>query len=118
MNRFTTTTLIIALGLGHQLANAAPPADVPSVMVHFADLDLTHSDSVQMLYGRLQAAAETVCASQNGRNGRDIGMQTRYRLCQRGALAAAVAKVDQPGLTAYHQAQLKGRSAMEQVAQH
>ena len=118
MNRLTTTTLIIATGLGYHLANAAPPQEAPSVLVQFADLDLAHGDGAATLYRRLQAAAEQVCASQNGRNGSDLGSQTRYRICRDSAVAAAVAKVDQPGLTAYYRAQFPGRSAAVQIAKH
>jgi len=118
MNRVTTTIVISALAFGCQLANATPHDDMPSVVVGFADLDLTPSHGVAMLYRRLEDAAERVCASQNSRNGRDIGTQTRYKICRQSALAAAVAKIDQPALTAYYRAQFKNRSATIQVAQH
>jgi UrcA family protein len=74
MHRFATTIMILALGFGYQLANA----DAPSVIVHFADLDLTHSDGVAVLYQRLKRAARTVCAFQDGR---DLRSQTRFRMC-------------------------------------
>jgi UrcA family protein len=113
MYRFTTPIMIFALGLGYQLANAAPYEDVPSVIVHFADLDLTHGAGVAVLYRRLKGAAETVCAAQNGR---DLGSQTRYKTCLESALGTVVAKVDQPALTAIYRAQFKGRNATIQVA--
>ncbi len=53
MNRFTTTMMISALGLGSQLANAAPPKGPPTVIVRFADLDLSHNQGVTALYQRL-----------------------------------------------------------------
>jgi UrcA family protein len=115
MNRLTTVMMISALALGYESASAAPPKnDVPSVVVRFADLDLTHSDGVGVLYRRLKSAAETVCAPQNGR---DLRSQTRYKICWQSALSTAVAKVDQASLTAYHQAQFKGRNATFQIAQ-
>jgi UrcA family protein len=116
MNLFATTSLIIALGFASQLANAAPPQETPVVVVRFADLDLSHSDGVAQLYQRLQGAAEVVCAAQNGRNGSDLGYQTRYTICRQSALAAAVTKVDQPALTAYHRAKVGGNAAI-QIAQ-
>ena len=118
MHRFATTIMIFALGLGYQLANAAPFQDTPAVIVHFADLHLTHGDGVAMLYQRLKGAAETVCASQDDRNGRDIGTQTRYKMCRQSALAAAVAKVEQPALTAYYRAHFKPSNPTIQVARH
>ncbi len=115
MYRLTTTIMISVLALGYQLAKATPlQDDAPSVVVRFADLDLTHSDGVAVLYRRLKGAAETVCAPQNGR---DLGSQTRYKTCWQSALGTAVAKVDQPALTAYYRAQFKGRNATFQIAQ-
>ena len=115
MNRFTTTIMISVLACGYHLANATSPQDnVPSVVVHFADLDLTHSDGVAVLYRRLKDAAETVCAAQDGR---DLGSQTRYKTCWQSALGAAVSKVDRPALTAYYREQFNGRNATIQIVQ-
>src|SRR5258706_3952368 len=107
MYRFTTTMMIFVLGLGYQLANAASPGGVPSVTVHFADLDLSHSQGVTVLYRRLKDAAETVCAAQNGR---DLGSQMRFKACWQAALSTAVTKLDQPALTPYYPAQVKRRN--------
>jgi UrcA family protein len=90
MNRFTTVMLISALIPAYGLADAAPPQDAPSIIVHFADLDLTHGAGTVVLYQRLKSAAMTVCAAQNGR---DLGSQTRYKMCLQSALDAAVSKV-------------------------
>ena len=115
MYPLSTTMTISALALGCQLADATPlQDDAPSVVVRFADLDLTHSDGVAVLYRRLKDAAERVCAA---RNGRDIRSQTRYKVCWQGALSTSVGKVNQPALTAYYGAQFKGRDAPFQIAQ-
>src|SRR5258706_9108778 len=103
MYRFTTTMMIFVLGLGYQLANAASPGGVPSVTVHFADLDLSHSQGVTVLYRRLKDAAETVCAAQNGR---DLGSQMRFKACWQAALSTAVAQVHPTPVAAYNQTQL------------
>src|SRR5258708_32187025 len=105
MYRFTTTMMIFVLGL--QLANAASPGGVPSVTVHFADLDLSHSQGVTVLYRRLKDAAETVCAAQNGR---DFGSQMRFKACWQAALSTAVTQAHQAPLTAYYAAQFNGRN--------
>jgi UrcA family protein len=120
MNRFATALMITAaLAVGCQLANAATPQnDMPSLVVRFADLDLTHPDGVALLYRRLQSAAAGVCASRDGRNGRDIGTQTRYETCLHDALTAAVAKADQPALSAYYRALFKAHDASNEVAQN
>jgi hypothetical protein len=55
----------------------------------------------------LKDAAETVCASQHGR---DLGGQMRSKMCWQSALGAAVSKVDRPALTTYR-APFKGRNA-------
>ena len=114
MNRFTTTMMISALGLASQLANAAPSRDPPTVIVRFADLDLSHSQGVTVLYRRLKDAAETVCISQNGR---DLKSQARYKTCWRSTLATAVAKVDLSALNAYYRARTSGSNATVQIAQ-
>ena len=113
MYRFATTIMILALGLAYQLANAADSPDAPSVIVQFADLDLTRGDGVAILYRRLKGAAETVCALQDGR---DLGSQMRFKKCWQAALGAAVNKVDRPALTAYYRAQFKGRNATFDIA--
>jgi hypothetical protein len=61
-----------------------------------------------VLYRRLKDAAETVCAAHDDR---DLERQMRFKACWQAALSAAVTKVDQPALTAYYQAQFKGRNA-------
>ena len=115
MNRFATTMMIFAVALGYQLANATPPQDMPSVIVHYADLDLAHVEGVAVLYRRLKGAAETVCAAWYSR---DPERQMRYKACWQAALDAAMTKVDEPALTAYYRAQFGGRNATIQIAQH
>jgi UrcA family protein len=115
MYRLTTAMMIVALGVGSQLAHAAPPPDVHFIDVHFADLDLTRSEGAAVLYQRLQAAAKSVCASLDAR---DLASQMRFRGCVETAVGSAVAKVDRPALTAYYRAQFKGRNATFQIAQN
>jgi len=111
MNRFTLTMMVLALGLGAQLANAAPQ-NPPTVIVRFADLDLTHIQGVAVLYQRLKRAAETVCAPESSR---DLGSQP-YKMCRQIALGRAVAKVDRPALTAYYRAKFGGANVTIQIA--
>jgi len=115
MYRTATKIMILALSLGYQLANAAPSQDAPSVIVRFADLDLTHSEGVAALYRRLKGAAETVCALEDGSG---VGSQMRFRMCWQSALGAAVAKLDRPALTAYYRARFNDRNAPVQIAQN
>ena len=115
MYRFTIKMMIFALALGFQPAHAAPPENVPSVVVHFADLDLSRSEGATVLYQRLKGAAETVCAPLDDRN---LARHMGFKACVQTAISTAVAKVDQPALTAYYRAQFKGRNATFQIAQN
>ncbi len=114
MNRFTTTMMMFALALGFQSAHAAPPQIAPSVVVHFADLDLSRGEGVTVLYQRLKGAAETVCAPLDDR---DLARHMRFTACMHSAISTAVAKVDQPALTAYFEAKTNRRNATIQIAQ-
>jgi len=114
MYRFTTTMMILALALGFQSAHAAPPQTGPAVVVHFADLDLSRGEGATVLYQRLQGAAETVCAPLDDR---ELARHMRFKACVQSAISTAVAKVDQPALTAYHENKTNGRNTIIQIAQ-
>lgn len=115
MYRLTTAISIIGLGLGAQLTYAAPPQDVHFVEVHYSDLDLTRSEGAAVLYERLHAAAKGVCASLDAR---DLASQMRFKDCVQTAIGSAVAKVDRPVLTAYHNARMNSRNATIQIAKN
>ena len=119
MYRFTTTMMIFALALGFQSAHAAPPQNVPSdvlsVVVHFADLDLSRSEGATVLYRRLKGAAQAVCAPLDGG---DLARHWSFKVCVQNAISTAVAKVDRPALTAYYEAKTNGRNATIQTAQN
>jgi UrcA family protein len=114
MYRFTATMMIFALALGFQPAHAAPLQDVPSVVVRFADLNLSRSEGARVLYRRLKGAAEAVCAPLDDR---DAARHMSYKVCVQTAISTAVAKVNQPALTAYYAAKTNGRNAAIQIAQ-
>jgi UrcA family protein len=114
MNRFTTTIAILALTLGYQVASADPAGEFHAIDVHFADLNLTRTEGVAILYQRIESAAQTVCTSLDGR---DLGSAMRFRGCVQKAMATAVAKVDRPALTAYYRAKSGTRNATVQLAQ-
>jgi UrcA family protein len=116
MNRSTHAIVILALGLTFQTANAAAnTADqpLPAVQVTFKDLNLTRTEGAAALYRRLQSAAERVCEAADGAS---LASKMAFRKCVRGAVAAAVAKVDHPLLTAYYGSQTGNRTAAIQVA--
>ena len=114
MYRFTITMMVFALALGFQSAHAAPPENILSVVVHFGDLDLARSEGATVLYQRLRGAAETVCAPLDDRN---VARHMSFRACVQSAISTAVAKVDQPALTAYYEAKTNRRNPTIQIAQ-
>lgn len=78
--------------------DAATPKQV---VVNFADLDLSQSAGVARLYARMKEGAEAVCDTYtDGGSGGPLPLQRVYKLCWQTALAAAVAKVNQPALSA------------------
>ena len=115
MYRLTTTMTMFALALGFQAAYAAPPQNAPSMVVNFADLDLSHSEGAAVLYQRLKSAAKSVCAPLEGR---ELARQMNLKACVQGAVSTAVAKVDRPALTAYYEASTNRRSAAIRIARN
>lgn len=115
MYRLTGTMMIFALSAGFQSAYAAPPQDAPSVVVRFADLDLSRSEGVAVLYRRLNGAAKTVCAALDGS---DLARHLSFDGCVQSALSTAVAKVGKPALTAYYESQAKVRKGTVRIARN
>ena len=98
-------TLVALVGL---FAAGALPAAEHGVTVSYKDLDLTTPSGAQALYGRIRAAARTVC----GYRGTMLTDLAFWNSCYHGAVTEAVAKVNSPLLTAVH----TGRPAEPGVA--
>jgi len=81
------------------VAGAATAADVPSMTVHFADLDLTTEQGAHTLYRRIQSAAQSVCPSADFR---DLERSAMSQSCQEQAIARAVQAVSSPRLAAVY----------------
>jgi UrcA family protein len=79
------------------VCNAAGPADVPTAIVKFADLDLSTPQGAAALYNRIRAASEGLCSPSDAR---DLASTLRWNACVKQAIAGAVAKVDRPALSA------------------
>ncbi len=75
------------------------PVEVPSVRVHFADLDLGKPAGTEALYGRLQRAARVVCDTYETRL---LVQGFAWQACVKSALDRAVDQVGDERLTAYH----------------
>jgi UrcA family protein len=82
-------------------AVAADWSDVPTVTVSYADLNLDRPEGAATLYRRIRAGASYVCRSLESR---DVDRELQWERCIHEATAKAVAKVDQPVLTAYYRA--------------
>jgi UrcA family protein len=108
MYRFTTLTMILALALIHQSANADPA----QVNVRFSDLDLTRAEGAAVLYHRLRQAAKTVCTPLEGRG---LATAKSFKDCVQSGIEGAVMQVNRPMLTAYYRA-LTGNGAIQVAA--
>ena len=83
--------------LGTTIASADPPA-MRSVEVSFRDLDVSTPSGAAKLYRRIQAAARSVCQYEPTSPREPI----IWQYCVRPTVDAAVAKMDNPLLTALH----------------
>jgi UrcA family protein len=94
--------------LGASEASAGPPADARSVAVNYRDLNLATIEGAITLYQRLKGAARTVCEGpQTG-----VAAYQEWRSCYQAAMADAVAKVNNPLLTALHRGPNKDASTV------
>jgi len=78
------------------IAFNARAADLRSETVKFADLNVNTQAGVEVLYGRIHAAARRVCDQ-------PAGDPTGIKACMSKAEAGAIAKVNTPLLTAFYQ---------------
>jgi UrcA family protein len=114
-NTARALTICIAATLGFSAADASAgtlsndtsvTGAVRKEVVRFPDLDLSRIEGVTMLYGRIAHAARDVC---------DPLLTTwhpaKYRTCVGQAIADAVATVNRPLLSQYHQFRIKGDKA-------
>lgn len=107
-------TICIAVTLGLSAAGASAGAfgvtprtgDTRKEVVAFRDLDLSKSVGVTKLYGRIRDAARDVCNPLES-----LWFPHAYKACVDKAIADAVAKVNRPLLSQYHQLRTKGDKA-------
>jgi UrcA family protein len=97
------TTLLFSVSLGSALSvsASAETGDIPSVMVKFADLDISSPDGATRLYSRIQRAANSVCSPFDRRG---VTAQANFRACVSDAIGRAVAKVGSSSLNAVYSA--------------
>ena len=82
-------------------------------VVRFQDLDLSKIDGATALYARLRHAARVVC---DPLESREMGLAEKYRACMNKAIADAVASVNRPLVSQYHQSRTKGDRTFVQLA--
>jgi UrcA family protein len=85
-------------------AAEAEDLDALQVKVKFSDLDITHPQGAAVLYHRIKAAAETVCAPYWATG---FAAQANAFDCVRTAIAEAVATIDQPALSQIYSARTR-----------
>ena len=115
-----TMAICFAATLGYTVTAGTVPSTQSTTdarleyIVRFADLDLARTAGTAALYERLRHAARVVCAPGDSRQ---MGLAAIYRACMDQALADAVAKIDRPLFSQYHQSRTKGdKSAPVQLA--
>jgi UrcA family protein len=97
---FTATALVCTVTGSGLCAATAAAEDVASVTVSYADLDLSKPVGVQILYGRIKAAARKVCSPLD--ETKQLQRMQQWRDCYETAVADAVTRIDRPTLTALH----------------
>jgi UrcA family protein len=89
-----------SFGVAAQTAERA--AEIPSVTVRYADLNLNTPAGVEALYARLRAASRSVC---NVGDGRALIDAMAAKSCYRQVLGTAVDNAKLPTLTALHRSE-------------
>lgn len=110
-----TMGAVITLGFSTVTASAADLTADPSAnaatnnyLVRYADLDLSKTEGAAALYSRISHAARIVCQSLDSRQ---IDIAVKYRACMQQAVAKAVADVNSPLVSQYHELHTKGDKA-------
>jgi UrcA family protein len=91
---------VCSVALSSGAAAADPSSKTPTLKVFYGDLNLERPEGAAVLYRRLRAAADTVCSPVDSTQ---PDWLQRFEDCMRKSIADAVAKVDNPVLTAYYQ---------------
>ena len=88
--------VVVALAISG-LAQASMATDIPSVVVHYGDLNLNTKAGVAKLHARIHRAADTVCTPLESRV---LGLRSLHKACVNDAVAQSVAAVNNARLTA------------------
>lgn len=111
-NAARALAICIAATLGFSAADASAGTVARSEVVRFPDLDLSRIEGVATLYRRIAHAARDVCDPLETQ-----WHPTEYQTCVDTAIADAVATLNRPLLSQYHQFRIKGdRAGLAQLA--
>mgnify|MGYP001824031445 CR=1 FL=1 len=106
-NRLAVLAGVLGIFFSHTaLADEAATNEVSTgnIAVSYADLNLASTSGLDLLYRRVKLAAHKVCAVDRMRVPLDI--ERNNRACVAGAIESAIGEIDNPRLTALHQARL------------
>jgi UrcA family protein len=95
----TFTVLGICTAIGAIGSAHGASADASALTIRYSDLNLSTQQGARVLYGRIVAAANRVCA---GGNMLDLDAMATARVCREEAIAKAVRDVNSPMLAAVH----------------
>jgi UrcA family protein len=115
--RSLTIGAVISLGFTAVTASAAglnvdqPVGDgVNKYLVRYPDLDLSKMEGATALYSRISHAARIVCQPLESRQ---MDIATKHSACLQQAVAKAVADVNSPLVSQYHELRTKGDKASQ-----
>ena len=97
LKQSTAWVALLALASAAAGANPEDTEEVQTENVNYEDLNLASLAGVTQLYGRIERAARLVCGPNT-----DQSRMGQWKTCYRLAVAAAVARVNNPLLTAVH----------------
>jgi len=104
------TAIFGALASSFSAVSAADPSSA-SVTVKYADLNIASPSGALVLYERIRAAAQSACSYYWFKTDADEAR------CVRNTIAKAVAKVNQPALSAVYDAKYKTSAPSPLVSQ-
>ena len=90
---------ITAVGIASGITTSSRAATSATIEVRYAGLDLSQPVGAQLLYRRLQQAAQSVCGKLDPI---DVGAYLRWQDCYDAALQRAVLQVNAPQLLAVY----------------
>ena len=96
------TVAVIAFSVP-AMATATDDLKGKSEKVVYSDLNVVKEAGAQALYRRLQQASKRVCGVESVQNAGGIRIMSEQRDCYRDAMNKAVARIDNPTLTAIHE---------------